>query len=654
MKFILSLTFLLVVFFASSLKTYITLKEVNSSVSNIQSNIMVKTSKLQALKSEIADMLNTQKKYFLTNSAQDKQQVSKMFEDIKKDSQAFVSSLSDSAIEAELNNTFGVLLKDLDSYYKQNLQLDALLLKAPNPTVKRVIMTQIFGKIVKTETQIHNTANNILQKYESMSKMQMEQILAHNKTNLKITVFMSLIAALSVVVIAFFMDKNIRKPISKNTDTFIDIVSSVQEGHADLAKRLPIYTKDETGIMATWFNMLIEELEKTFVSSLTRLAQIAENIIPVHTSMIRTKATSASNVESATQVTQSINEMGIAINEISTITQGVVMLANNVKDAAEDGHISIENMVKMSEQTSEETSNLAQEIVHLSENTQKINNIITVIDDISDQTNLLALNAAIEAARAGEHGRGFAVVADEVRKLAEKTQGSTKEITQIIKDILSNVEAVNHSTEIVAGSVSQQTERAVASGESFKSIMQPVEELNAQFMEISASLDQQVATTENISENVESVLSKSQSSMADINALISNIDTLINDVDALNAMYGSYSFSTSSAEFIKLKFNYMNMVNSLCEIYFSGQGSFDNNKYNFKHIYQVEELKSLHSNPAFASLEDDFNHFAQIASGMLSEDHETVKLTGGKCADTLMDHSRGFFRKLNELIDLTR
>ena len=144
-------------------------------------------------------------------------------------------------------------------------------------------------------------------------------------------------------------------------------------------------------------------------------------------------------------------------------------------------------------------------ITSLSELSQKIGDIIGIINEIADQTNLLALNAAIEAARAGEHGRGFAVVADEVRKLAERTTGATSEVSCIIREIQTKVTGAVSSIGEVSAKVERGVDLSSKAGEELQTIVRTVEDLQQMVQQIATAIDEMSATSDQISKDIESI-----------------------------------------------------------------------------------------------------------------------------------------------------
>jgi len=287
----------------------------------------------------------------------------------------------------------------------------------------------------------------------------------------------------------------------------------------DLREKADIKSRDEIGDLAGHFNRMIENLRMLIgqtIGSAQNVAAAAEEI-------------SASTEEIAKgSVTQS--ESAQAVNELfQELTRAVHTVAGNAEEAAElsrrthQGAVAGGGAVQASMVSMEQ---LAKQIEVLSNDSNKIGQIIEVIDDIAEQTNLLALNAAIEAARAGEQGKGFAVVADEVRKLAERSGEATKQIGSIIKGMQSSMA---DSVKAVAdtSALSKKT------GDVLEDIVKLAGETAQQVSEIAAASEEQAAQTGEVTEKIESIAAVSEQATAAIEETASSSQSLGSLADEL-------------------------------------------------------------------------------------------------------------------------
>ncbi len=222
---------------------------------------------------------------------------------------------------------------------------------------------------------------------------------------------------------------------------------AAQASSGDLTQRVPITTQDELGQMGEALNHLLDQLNGMLLQTQKvahSLSQASDDLSIVGRQVVQV---SQAQVNQATQVATSVEEVAFTADEMARNTQGLASTATEVNESAVRGGEIVSSSIHGMESVSSRMQESASRIQTLGQRSQEIGDIIGVIEDIAEQTNLLALNAAIEAARAGDQGRGFAVVADEVRKLAERTGKATKEIATVIESVQEGTHEAVHSME---------------------------------------------------------------------------------------------------------------------------------------------------------------------------------------------------------------
>ena len=323
----------------------------------------------------------------------------------------------------------------------------------------------------------------------------------------------------------------ILKPVKSTTEA-INCVAS-----GDLSRDVPVHTSDEIGEMARSFNTMLANLRDMIGKIDTAASTMAGASTEISSSTEQMAAGAHEQTAQAGEVASAVEEMANTIIQNSRNASQTAQTAKKAKQAAEQGGVVVRESVDGMQRIADVVRKSATTVKELGKSSDQIGKIIGVIDDIADQTNLLALNAAIEAARAGEQGRGFAVVADEVRKLAERTTKATKEIAQMIRQIQTDtqgaVSAMNAGTREVESGI-QLADRAAKSLGEIVDISQTVTDM---VMQIAAASEQQSSASEQISKNVEAISAVTNETASgtqqiaraaeDLNRLTENLQQLV-------------------------------------------------------------------------------------------------------------------------------
>jgi methyl-accepting chemotaxis protein len=305
------------------------------------------------------------------------------------------------------------------------------------------------------------------------------------------------ITAFAVVVMAHKMVAPIQNMASSLND--------IAKGEGDLTKRLDITSEDEIGQLGSAFNLFIDKLQHIIsdvAGATDRVRHAAQSINGQTVSMTEQLNHHNSEVD---QIVTAITEMSATANDVAHNTNMVAEATHAASDNVGKAQDCVDTSLTEVSNLMTQIDNAAGNVKSLSEQSKKINSVLSVIGGIAEQTNLLALNAAIEAARAGEQGRGFAVVADEVRNLASRTQASTVEINEMLSELHKLVTKAVQAMEESQTSCLSSVESSRAISESLGSVTSSVTSINDMSTQIATAATEQSSVTEEINRNINSV-----------------------------------------------------------------------------------------------------------------------------------------------------
>ena len=346
----------------------------------------------------------------------------------------------------------------------------------------------------------------------------------------------TLIAVTATVLLLGMLIRVLMQPLLLMGKAMRDIA----QGEGDLTKRLQVQSQDEFGELATSFNQFVERIHGSIreVSSATQqLNEVAKLVVSASNSSMVNSDEQASRTNS---VAAAINELGAAAQEIARNAADASHQASDARHLAEEGGQVLRKTIAAMNELSEKISASSSNIELLNSKTVDIGQILEVIKSISAQTNLLALNAAIEAARAGEAGRGFAVVADEVRALAHRTQQSTQEIEQMIGGIQQGTERAVGAMQQSTGRTSATLELAQAAGRALDEIAQAISSINERNLVIASASEEQAQVAREVDRNLVNIRDLSLQTSAGANqtsAASQELSRLAVDLNGLVARF---------------------------------------------------------------------------------------------------------------------
>jgi len=322
-----------------------------------------------------------------------------------------------------------------------------------------------------------------------------------NHSSLAAMLLIGLLIAMIGLAALWLISRRITRPLRD----MVAMLDDIGQGEGDLTQRLNIDSRNELGQIAAGFNAFLARLQGMIgevVGSVQQVSDASEHTADI---AIRTDKGVQTQLAEIEQVATAVHQMTATAQDVARNASQAAEAANNADRAANQGRHIVQDTGSTITELAGEIGRAVDVVQALARDSENIDAILVTIRSIAEQTNLLALNAAIEAARAGEHGRGFAVVADEVRKLAERTTGATKEIGGTIESMQSETKNAVTSMKEGENEVELGTKEASKSGDALKDILKQVNTVTTEINQIAVASEEQTATTNEIATNIQQI-----------------------------------------------------------------------------------------------------------------------------------------------------
>ncbi|NNN97918.1 methyl-accepting chemotaxis protein [Vibrio sp. B1-2] len=363
-----------------------------------------------------------------------------------------------------------------------------------------------------------------------------EEVMAESNSLIKYILAIVFVLTVIFIIGALFLAGLIAKPLSLVSNGLQEIA----EGEGDLTKELIIRSNDETGQLAVYFNAFLKAIRllvqqighagEQMGESAQRAATISEDL----------SAVSQRQKQAVEMVSTAFNEMVSTANEVATLCSSAAQAADDSQQLVSQGQQNIHTAVSSVNQLADYISTSSTTIQELENDSQGITAILDTIRGIAEQTNLLALNAAIEAARAGEQGRGFAVVADEVRALAKRTQDSTEEINGLVVRLQNRTKEVAEQMTVSLNASRKTVTTTESVNDSFTGIYQSVLSIHDMNTQIATAAEEQHLVAEEINRNIHQVQEDTQKVDDVSSRALLNSQNLASSADDLNNLVSKF------------------------------------------------------------------------------------------------------------------
>ena len=349
-------------------------------------------------------------------------------------------------------------------------------------------------------------------------------------------VIATVIAVVIIIALLGMLIRVLLQPLHLMTRAMQDIA----DGEGDLTRRLTIQNHDEFGTLGNAFNRFVERIHTSIREVSSATGQVNEVALRVVSASNSSMLNSDEQANRTNSVAAAINQLGAAAQEIARNAAQASSQASDARNLAEDGQQVVERNIKAMTQLSAMISASSTNIEALNSKTVNIGQILEVITSISQQTNLLALNAAIEAARAGEAGRGFAVVADEVRNLAHRTQESAQQVQKMIEELQvgarDSVSTMSESQRHSQDSV----EIANLAGERLNSVTQRIGEIDGMNQSVATATEEQTSVVESINMDITEINTLNQEGVENLQSTLRACSDLEQQAARLKQLVGSF------------------------------------------------------------------------------------------------------------------
>jgi methyl-accepting chemotaxis protein len=446
-------------------------------------------------KDSIKNILATIPDFILSEHAQERENMKKLIDENSakyKEKLEAIRKITHTEEGKKLLDNIENTIKEAVPYNNKVLELASL---GKKDEAKKIYDEQVKPRTVK----IFQAFDEEVAFHEKGLNKRMKEVISLIMRQIVIFIIITAIVVALGIFFSTFISRSVRKPVAE----LKGVLEKVAQG--DLSVDIKVESKDEIGMISQSLKDALSSIKSLIAESKTISSSLASSSEELSATTEEISRNLKSQTERASQIASAAEEMSQTVVDIAKNASNIAEVSVTTAGVAKEGKdmtIKTANEIKVIEGA---ISKLSEVINILGDRSRQIGEIVTVIKDIADQTNLLALNAAIEAARAGEQGRGFAVVADEVRKLAERTAKATDEIAEMIRGIQSEVDVAEGSMEDATKKVASGVELSQKAANILGQILGKAQELQSMIQQIASATEEMSSVTDHITQDIGSI-----------------------------------------------------------------------------------------------------------------------------------------------------